>query len=265
MGKTTPFPVESFLYERPDPAGLPDRLMCIDDRFNLLRMLSWQLAGGPDGLGRDMAIARETKSPDSFVSLNKPVHWMAAKVTRYLGNHGITAYMHHDCAAYMKALIIRRTICEEPETVFEQTKVMETGVTESEFEQTVEAGRRFLGSQLIKPYEEADRDLLEGVQTADNQLPAVPRLTLARGPHLANDFIVDYGTNVVWRADKAYKAGYPAYYAGLGMLRNVQPLFAHYVDHRPLYVASAVRHAAISLKLPRPLDEPLNIHVRNAA
>lgn len=262
MANPSQFPLDKYLIEQPDPTKLPKNLICIDDRFVLRHIIGWQIGGGPDGLGRDLIIAREMEKPSSFTDLNEPVHWLGAKVARKLEAKGTQALMHHECAAYMAALVIRRSICEEPQAIFKQTQHMGADITESEMQQSVEASARILKHDLIKPTEESDPDLLKGVETSDTILPPVARVTLVRGPHMANDFIVDHGTDVLWNAEEAFRAGHPAYYYGLGILRNAHPLFENFVSYRSLYVASVVRHAAISLKLPRPNNQPLIIHTR---
>lgn len=271
MSEVPKFPIERFQVERPEKsaADMPWLLLCMDDRYNLLHLIGWQLAGGIDGLGRDTAKAMELDQPHSFTKRGVPVHRMGAFIEKYVmrpnGGHGV---MHHNCAAYLKAHPANQAMYKERYTILGLTVAMGLEISEDEITNVAEASERLINSGVILPTELCDDELLKGSQTRTERLPAIDRIRLVEGHHVAEDVIADWGDSSYWNAEASYKAGYPAYYIGFGVLRHVhrhiQKAFKENFDvdisERSLMVASGARHAAIINMLPRPSGNPLNVH-----
>jgi hypothetical protein len=259
----TPYPINDYLIERPDPEALPQFVMCVEDRPTLLRGLNyWQWAGGIDGIGRDAATAMEVTKPNSFVDLKIPIHRMGAIAAALFETKNIQGLMHQRCAAYAAALAVRHTIISQQTEVFGQLNKMAANVTETEYEQISEASQRIVDNDLILPIEESDVDHAEGVE--DMNLRPIPKLEIVHGDHKANDMIIDYETDSQFDTRSAYEDGKPAYFAGIGISRLVHKKFEDQLpfDYDTFAKSSIVRLAGISLKLPNPNGNPLAIHTR---
>jgi len=254
------FPVEQHRVEVATQEGLPNKMFCMDERFNLAGLLGWQHAGGPDGLGRDYGTAMEMQKPGSFVNQNIPIHVMGSLFNKIFRAEGIDTFMHDPCAAYQGALVVRKTMFEKMQAIKEITPKMGYELTDELNERQAEASWRIAKSGLIIPTEHSDRDLIAGIE--DRDLPPVPRLELVGGDHIANDMVIDNTREAVWDAESAYKSGSPAYYSGLGWLRVAHRIIEPHipVDYELLEAAAFSRLAAISENLPRPNGQPLNIH-----
>lgn len=257
MSQPEAFPIPQFQVEREDKQWVPP-VICIDDRPS--GIVGQQFAGGPDGIARDIATAMEIDKPGSFVDMKVEVHRFTPAVSQWLEAKNIQAFMHHVCAAHENAEAVRTDTVVRTEEVFGQTQLMGFRIGETDADQMAEASWRILDSKLIVPAEKSIKDLTEGMPEHD--LPAVEHVHLRPGEHVANDFVVSHEDDKLWNAAAAFDAGHPAYYSSAGMLKQ---LHSHIEDLIPVSYASfktayAMRLGSISLNLPRPNGQPLQIH-----
>lgn len=243
-----------------DPASTPENLICGDDRPNTEGIVGWQIFGGPDGLGRDVAVALEMQKPGSFIEQGIPKHHLGSMLNKYLGKGGTLSFMHHGCASFLLAQEVRSSITDNLEDVHAQTAAFGFEITEEEAERTEEASWRLRQSGLLVPPTDIHDELLDGRD--DSPIEPVPHLHLVDSDHVANDITVDYTGEVMWDTQKAFDEDSASYFVGFGTLEHeaerIRTIFP--VDKRALMVAAVMRASAISLKLPRPEGRPLDIH-----
>jgi hypothetical protein len=247
MGTT--LPVDTYRIERDPSELLPTNMFCMDDR--IVALTGWQHAGGPDGYARDYATAREMRQPNSIVDQRQSVSRLTPLTATALGQSLVVAFMHPSCAAEQEAETVVQRTFQDPAAVYQRVEAMGFDITEPEFEQIIDANARLA--------------LLEAEVGSGPNQEAMLTVPIKPGEHAANDIVIDHEGKTYWDGMAANEAGHPAYYIGSGLLetvhRRVNARLPHEVDPRAMLVASAVRHAAISLILPQPAGHELNLHV----
>jgi hypothetical protein len=269
---------EDFIVEHdPRADGLSSPWVCIDDRpvepgegLGLYK----QIAGGALGAATDALVAAELATKGHVLVTDHNGKYIgegwniyttdaaASDLTDEAHETGVDLRLHEVCAAEDYAVMIATNLVipSNHPSIFAAAREIYPNLSEDDFEDAVEVYRGLLSQGAI----------LSSDVAAEHMEGKISRVGLVTMPHKAGTLISNHVARTAFDNAGALEAGVPAYHASFGDMSEITPSAHDLLSagsreefHAKFLAASAIRHGAVALALPRPEgpDTPLDIRL----